>query len=471
MPAELEESNILNPSGTPLKRIMDLQQDYFASGRTKEYGFRKEQLRRLRESLDRFEKAILSALKEDLGKAERESYMMEIALIGKEIRYFQKNLKYFMKPEKRATPLYLLPAKSYRYPEPLGQVLIQSPWNYPFLLNLVPLVGAVAAGNCAVIKPSEVSSHSSQVLAELIHDAFAEEYVSCFLGGAQVSQQLLSYGWNHVFFTGSIQIGRLVASACAKTLTPTTLELGGKSPVIVTQHANIPLAARRIIFGKIPNAGQTCVAPDYILVQEAYRDQLIAALKDEIHSQLGHDIHKNSCYGRIVNTAHFDRLVGLIQEGEVAYGGNHDRQELYIEPTILENVTSDSRLFHDEIFGPLLPLFTYERFDEMVKFIRDKPKPLAAYLFSEDSDEVEKFRDKVAFGGGCINDTIVHLSNNELSFGGIGQSGFGAYHGKYSFDTFSHHKSIVQVSSKFDLPFRYLPESPLKSRVLRFFVR
>lgn len=471
MAADLIETQTLSTRGTSLARVMSLQQDYFSSGRTAEYGFRKEQLRRFHDNFLRFEEDLALAVKKDIGKPYREAYTMELALIAKEIRYFQKNMAKLMKVKRVATPLFLFPARSYRQPVPLGQVLILSPWNYPYLLTLIPLVGAIAAGNCVVIKPSEVGSYSSQVMADLIHESFDEEYVSSFLGGPGLSQELLTHPWGHVFFTGSTSVGREVAGACAKTLSPVTLELGGKSPAIVSATANIALAARRIIFGKLSNVGQTCVAPDYLLVQSSIAEPLIAALKDELQRQLGVDLENNSGYGRIINESHFDRLVAMMKGGDIIYGGRHDRQDLFMEPTLLTNIPPESPLFNREIFGPLLPIFTFHKFEEAMEFVNKKTKPLAAYIFSEDKLEINRFKREIPFGGGCVNDTIIHLSNNELPFGGVGHSGIGSYHGKYSFDTFSHYKSIVHVSSRLDLPFRYLPETPIKNKVMRFFIR
>lgn len=448
-------------------QLADAQEAFFLSQKTQSCEFRVEQLRKIKNALQMHQESIYQALYLDLGKSRREAYVTEVSTVNREIDYFLKNLKKLTRRRRVATPIFLQPARSYIYPEPLGRVLIISPWNFPFLLTLIPLIGAIAGGNCVVVKPSEISKHSSDLLQKILAECFSPEHVSLLQGGPGVSQDLLAQRWGHVFFTGSPEVGKIVARSCAEHLNPMTLELGGKSPVVVTKNANLTLAARRIIYGKGTNAGQTCVAPDYILAHADIRQQLIEQLKEQILLQYGTDASKNQEYGRIVNLAHFDRLVELQKSCKVIHGGQHNRNERFFELTLLDRPDPDAKISSQEIFGPLLPIIPYSTFPEMIQFILAKPKPLASYIFSDNESEIADFVTRISSGGGCINDTIVHPSNTNLKFGGIGASGIGSYHAYQSFRTFTHAKSMVQSSTSFDLPIRYLPAFPWKEKILR----
>ncbi len=453
-------------SETQLLQLDEIQEKYFFSNKTRSVEFRIEQLKKLKSALQSHLEEIYQSLRLDLGKSKREAYVTEISSINSEIAYFTKNLKELAHRRRVATPIFLQPAKSYIYPEPLGRVLIISPWNFPFLLSIVPLIGAIAGGNCVVLKPSEISTHASQVIKQIIDKIYPPEYVSVVLGGAETSQTLLKKHWGHVFFTGSPLVGKVVARACAEQLNPMTLELGGKSPVVVSRTANLPIAARRIIYGKGTNAGQTCVAPDYILAHADIREELISLLKQEIVRQYGLDASKNSEYGRIVNLTHFDRLVELQRGNHVLFGGNHNRAQKYFDLTLLDSPNPKAKISSEEIFGPLLPILSYSKYQEVVQYVLAKPKPLASYIFSEDKDEIAHFINDISFGGGCVNDTIVHPSNTNLKFGGIGASGIGSYHAYQSFRTFSHYKSIVKSPTYVDPSIRYLPSSRWKEKLL-----
>ncbi|MDQ3230417.1 MAG: aldehyde dehydrogenase family protein, partial [Pseudobdellovibrionaceae bacterium] len=363
------------------------------------------------------------------------------------------------------------PAKSRIVPEPLGRTLIISPWNYPFQLAIAPLIGAIAAGNVAVIKPSEMAPHTAALLEQMINQAFAPEYVHVKNGGVEFSQQLLECRWDHIFFTGSTAIGKVVAAAAARNLTPCTLELGGKSPCIVTRNAHLEVTARRIVFGKFLNAGQTCVAPDYILVEDTIHDALIEALRKEITLRFGSNPLGNEQLPRIINERHFQRLMRLIEPGKVNFGGRADAGQLLIEPTLLTGVQRQDPVMQEEIFGPILPIIPVKDLSQAKKFILGFEKPLAFYLFSDSQQEQTDVINSVSFGGGCINDTLMHLANPNLPFGGVGASGAGAYHGEHSFDAFSHKKSVVMNSSFFDLPVRYFPWIKSKDKVLRLLLK
>ncbi|SMF46584.1 aldehyde dehydrogenase family protein [Pseudobacteriovorax antillogorgiicola] len=468
--ARTHDNDIKSVSGLSLPRILELQRSYFESGRTQEYGFRMEQLRRFQDLVQKYEPKIFKALEKDLGKGRREALMTEIGLIRHEITYLRKHLKSLMKVKRVATPVHLAPSKSYIRPEPLGLVLVISPWNYPFYLSLVPIIGALAAGNCVVLKPSELSPSCSELMAEMLADIFPEEYVTTFLGGIEVGTNLIDRPWDHLFFTGSTQVGASIAEVAGRHLTPLTLELGGKSPCIVTSSAKIDVAAKRIAFGKLTNAGQTCVAPDYILVDEQVRDSFIPALQNELSQGFQADNPQDTSYGRIISERHFNRLLQMKEQCRVIWEGPVRAEDRFMAPCLLE-AESDSAVLNEEIFGPLLPVVSYQSWDEAIEFIKRYPKPLSAYLFSEDASDMEQFQSRLSFGGGCINDTMIHLANNKMSFGGVGPSGMGGYHGKYSFETFSHQKPIVQSSSLIDPPFRYLPFSSWKEKALRLFLR
>lgn len=425
---------------------------FFNTHKTKNLKFRKQQLKLLSKNIKNHENELLDALYKDLGKSKVEAYATEIGMLLKSIKLMRKELKNWSKTKQTDTPLYLFPTKSYIKKEPYGTVLIIGPFNYPVQLVFEPLIGAIAAGNTAIVKPSELTPHVAIVIKDIIEDTFDEAYVSVVEGGIEETQTLLSLPFDYMFFTGSEKVGKIVYEAAARKLIPVTLELGGKSPVIVDDTANIKVASERISFGKFTNAGQTCVAPDYILVQRKVKNDLIKALKKTITEFYGENIEKNPDFGRIVNQKHFNRLNDLIQihKDNVVFGGNSSKEDLYIEPTLLDNITNDNKIMKEEIFGPILPIITYDNFDEVLEIIQSKSKPLSLYLFSEDENMTHRVVEELSFGGGAINDTLMHLANPNLPFGGVGSSGIGQYHGKYSFDTFSHMKSYTFKSTRLE---------------------
>lgn len=425
---------------------------FFNTHKTKNLKFRKQQLKLLSKNIKNHENELLDALYKDLGKSKVEAYATEIGMLLKSIKLMRKELKNWSKTKQTDTPLYLFPTKSYIKKEPYGTVLIIGPFNYPVQLVFEPLIGAIAAGNTAIVKPSELTPHVAIVIKDIIEDTFDEAYVSVVEGGIEETQALLSLPFDYMFFTGSEKVGKIVYEATARKLIPVTLELGGKSPVIVDDTANIKVASERISFGKFTNAGQTCVAPDYILVQRKVKNDLIKALKKTITEFYGENIEKSPDFGRIVNQKHFNRLNDLIQihKDNVVFGGNSSKEDLYIEPTLLDNITNDNKIMKEEIFGPILPIITYDNFDEVLEIIQSKSKPLSLYLFSEDENMTHRVVEELSFGGGAINDTLMHLANPNLPFGGVGSSGIGQYHGKYSFDTFSHMKSYTFKSTRLE---------------------
>ncbi|MCG1597937.1 aldehyde dehydrogenase [Staphylococcus epidermidis] len=425
---------------------------FFNTHKTKNLKFRKQQLKLLSKNIKNHENELLDALYKDLGKSKVEAYATEIGMLLKSIKLMRKELKNWSKTRQTDTPLYLFPTKSYIKKEPYGTVLIIGPFNYPVQLVFEPLIGAIAAGNTAIVKPSELTPHVAIVIKDIIEDTFDEAYVSVVEGGIEETQTLLSLPFDYMFFTGSEKVGKIVYEAAARKLIPVTLELGGKSPVIVDDTANIKVASERISFGKFTNAGQTCVAPDYILVQRKVKNDLIKALKKTITEFYGENIEKSPDFGRIVNQKHFNRLNDLIQihKDNVVFGGNSSKEDLYIEPTLLDNITNDNKIMKEEIFGPILPIITYDNFDEVLEIIQSKSKPLSLYLFSEDENMTHRVVEELSFGGGAINDTLMHLANPNLPFGGVGSSGIGQYHGKYSFDTFSHMKSYTFKSTRLE---------------------
>ena len=425
---------------------------FFNTHKTKNLKFRKQQLKLLSKNIKNHENELLDALYKDLGKSKVEAYATEIGMLLKSIKLMRKELKNWSKTKQTDTPLYLFPTKSYIKKEPYGTVLIIGPFNYPVQLVFEPLIGAIAAGNTAIVKPSELTPHVAIVIKDIIEDTFDEAYVSVVEGGIEETQTLLSLPFDYMFFTGSEKVGKIVYEAAARKLIPVTLELGGKSPVIVDDTANIKVASERISFGKFTNAGQTCVAPDYILVQRKVKNDLIKALKKTITEFYGENIEKSPDFGRIVNQKHFNRLNDLIQihKDNVVFGGNSSKEDVYIEPTLLDNITNDNKIMKEEIFGPILPIITYDNFDEVLEIIQSKSKPLSLYLFSEDENMTHRVVEELSFGGGAINDTLMHLANPNLPFGGVGSSGIGQYHGKYSFDTFSHMKSYTFKSTRLE---------------------
>lgn len=450
--------------------ILVRQREFFHSGRTLDISFRMDCLKRLRQAIKESEAEILEALELDLGKAPFEAYATEVGMVLAEIRFALSHLKSWARPKSRRTPLMHFPASSRVYCDPLGVVLILSPWNYPFQLALEPLIAAVAAGNCAVIKPSRNAPNTTWILERILARCFPPEYVSVARGGDNLNQFLLEYGFDHIFFTGSAAVGRKVMSEAAKTLTPVTLELGGKSPCIVEQSANLELTARRIAWGKGLAAGQTCVAPDYVLVERKDQERLAEGLKKYFLAFYGATPLRNPDYPRIINEKHFDRLMGLLQKETVFSGGQLDRHSLKIEPTVVTDTDLDSPLMRDEIFGPILPLIPYDRLEDALDYIRSGEKPLSLYLFTENRSVKQQVMRTLSFGSGCINDTVVQVSNPHLGFGGVGASGMGSYHGKDGFETFSHKKSVLKQSTRLDLPFRYPPYAKGMG-LLKFFLR
>lgn len=454
-----------------IQNILAQQRKYFAEGKTLSYEARQQALAALKASLQRHEKDLAKALKQDLGKSDYESYMCETGLTLSELSWMQKHLRRLMREKRVPTPLSQYVARSFRSPSPYGTVLIMSPWNYPVLLTLDPLIDAIAAGNTAVVKPSAYAPATAEVLRTIVEECFPSEYVCLVSGGRAENQALLHQKFDMIFFTGGKTVGREVLRCAAEHLTPVTLELGGKSPCIVDSSAKIPLAAKRIVFGKYLNCGQTCVAPDYILCDEAIRDQLVDALQKEIAVQFGEAPLQNSDYGKIINQKHFDRLLRLINTEKLVCGGQTQPEALRIAPTILKDVTWEDAVMGEEIFGPILPVLTYKTLDEAIQVVEDHPHPLALYLFTEDRAVQKKVLARCRFGGGCINDTIIHLATSEMPFGGVGESGMGGYHGKVGFETFSHTRSIVDKKTWMDMPVRYQPYVKTKDKMLRFFLK
>ncbi len=453
-----------------IHKILEKQRAYFRSGATLAPIFRIEQLRKLEKLVKANEHRIHAALQTDLGKSPFEGYMCEVGLVLEELRYMIKYAYGLSRTRKAPTPLHQFAAKSYIQPEPYGNVLIMSPWNYPFLLTVGPLVDALAAGNTAVIKPSAYSPATSALLQELIAQCFSEEYVAVITGGRAENQALLDEKFQYIFFTGSQAVGKIVMEKAAKHLTPVTLELGGKSPCIVDETAKIQLAARRIVFGKFLNCGQTCVAPDYILVHRDVKDQLIQAITQEIQKQFGDNPMDNPNYGKIVSEKHFKRICSLIDPDKVVHGGETDIDRLKIAPTVMDGVQWEDAVMSQEIFGPLLPILTFSNLESIVGTLQQKDTPLALYMFSSHQPSIDYVTQRVRYGGGCINDTIIHLATTSMGFGGVGESGMGSYHGKCGFDTFSHMKSNVDKKTWMDLPMRYQPYKKGYEWLLRKFL-
>ena len=454
-----------------IKDILQQQNHFFSSGKTIPAEFRLKQLESLKEAMIRHEADLAAALKEDLGKSRMESYMCEIGLTLSELTWMQKHLHSLMRSKRVSTPVAQFAAKSFRSPSPYGTVLIMSPWNYPVLLTLDPLIDAIAAGNTAVVKPSAYAPCTFNVMKTMIEECFPAHYVAVVDGGRAENQALLQQRFDMIFFTGGKTVGREVLRHAAEYLTPVTLELGGKSPCIVDSTAKIRLAAKRIVFGKYLNCGQTCVAPDYILCDKRIRDELITAILAEIEKQFGKEPLKNLNYGKIINEKHFERILGLINGEKLVYGGQSEPESLRIAPTVLNNITWDDAVMGEEIFGPLLPILTFDTLDEALDTVESHPHPLALYFFSEDKAAQKKVLDPCRFGGGCINDTIIHLATSDMPFGGVGESGMGSYHGRVGFETFSHYRSIVDKKTWMDLPIRYQKYTGLKEKMMRMFLK
>ncbi|MBS5430983.1 MAG: aldehyde dehydrogenase [Lachnospiraceae bacterium] len=454
-----------------IKDLVTRQRKYFQTGATLPVSVRVDALKRLYGVISGCEKEIHTALKRDLGKSGFESYMCETGLVLEEISYMLKHIHRFACEKNVRTPLAQFHSRSFKKPSPYGVTLIMSPWNYPFMLTLSPLVDALAAGNTAVVKPSAYSPHTSDVILQILSQCFDPEYVAVVTGGRAENTCLLREHFDYIFFTGSQFVGKEVMRNAAEHLTPVTLELGGKSPCIVDKSADIKLAARRIVFGKYLNCGQTCVAPDYIYCHRSVKDRLVKEVQKQIQKQYGKQPLRNPNYGKIINEKHFDRLLGLIDKNKTVHGGGSDRHALRIEPTVLDNVTFADAVMQEEIFGPIMPILIFDNLDEAIRNINAMPHPLALYLFTSDKAAAKKVTSRCGFGGGCINDTIIHLATTEMGFGGFGESGMGSYHGKVGFDTFSHYKSIVDKKTWIDLPMRYQPYRKLHEKMIRFFLK
>lgn len=452
--------------------LLDKQREYYKSGVTVPVNFRIEQLKKLYAAIKKYENEILQALHTDLGKSDYESFMCEIGLVLSEITYMIRHTKKFAKRKTVFTPITNFHAHCFKQPVPYGNTLIMSPWNYPFLLTVDPLADAIAAGNTAVVKPSAYSPATSAIISKIISECFDAEYIAVITGGRAENAALLEQKFDFVFFTGSQAVGKEVLRHTAEHLTPAVLELGGKSPCIVDKSANIALAAKRIVFGKFLNCGQTCVAPDYILCESSVKDKFISEVASQIKIQYGDNPLKNKDYGKIINQKHFKRLCGLIDKNKVIIGGETDCGSNRIAPTVMDNVTENDAVMGEEIFGPIMPILTFDDFDKMVDNLKDKDKPLALYLFSSDKGQIKRITTELSYGGGCINDVVVHLSTSEMGFGGVGQSGMGSYHGKDGFDAFSHYKSIMDKKTWLDLPMRYQPyKNKMYEKLLHLFLK
>jgi aldehyde dehydrogenase (NAD+) len=452
-----------------LKSLIENQRRFFLTGRTRDVSFRIEALKRLKQAVESHEQELYKALDSDLRKPAMESFMSEIGMITREISFVMRHLRSWTRPEKARTNLLNFPARSRIYAEPYGVTLIIGPWNYPLQLTLLPLIGAIAAGNCSIVKPSEIAHATSGIVAKIIGEACGEEHVAAVEGGKEVGEQLLAERFDHIFFTGSAAVGRIVMQAASQHLTPVTMELGGKSPAIVDADADLSMAARRIAWGKFLNAGQTCVAPDYLLLHAAIKDPFLALLRTTIKDFYGDDPQKSPDYARIVNNAQFDRLAGYLRDGDILIGGEIDRRTRYIGPTVLLNSSWDARVMQEEIFGPLLPVLIFDDLDDVIGKLISMPRPLSLYYFSRNRKKQKRIIRDVPFGGGTMNDTILHMVNPHLPFGGAGQSGFGSYHGKASFDAFSHRKSILARPTLLDNPLRYPPYAGKLRWLKKFF--
>ncbi len=455
-----------------ISNLLEAQRAYYKSGATISVKFRIEQLKKLYATVKKYEAEVNDALKSDLGKSHYEAFMCESGLVLSEISYMIRHTKRFAKKKTVATPITNFASHSFKQPIPYGNTLIMSPWNYPFLLTLDPLADAIAAGNTAIVKPSAYSPATSKIIEKIISECFAPEYVAVVTGGRAENSALLEQKFDFIFFTGSQAVGKEVLRHAAAHLTPTVLELGGKSPCIVDKSANIKLAAKRIVFGKYLNCGQTCVAPDYILCDKSIKDQFVAEVVRQIKKQYGENPLENKDYGKIINEKHFNRICSLIDKNKVVIGGDVNADTCQIAPTVMDNVTEDDAVMGEEIFGPIMPILTFDDFDSLVDELKGKDKPLALYIFSSDKKHIKRVTTELSYGGGCINDVVVHLATSEMGFGGVGESGMGSYHGKDGFAAFSHYKSVMDKKTWLDLPMRYQSyKSKLYEKLLHIFLR
>ena len=459
-------------TGAEIQTLLGKQREYYKSGATISVKFRIEQLKKLYAAVKKYETEVNDALTADLGKSHYEGFMCESGLVLSEISYMIRHTKRFAKRKTVYTPLAQFASHSFKQPVPYGNTLIMSPWNYPFLLTIDPLADAIAAGNTAIVKPSAYSPATSKIIEKIITECFNPEYVAVVTGGRAENAALLKQKFDFVFFTGSQAVGKEVLRHTAEHLTPAVLELGGKSPCIVDASANIKLAAKRIVWGKYLNCGQTCVAPDYILCEKPVKDEFVSEVVKQIKKQYGEKPLENKDYGKIINEKHFVRLCGLIDKNKVVIGGETNAETCQIAPIVMDNVTYDDAVMGEEIFGPIMPILTFESFDTVIDELKDKDKPLALYIFSSNKQHIKRATTELSYGGGCINDVVIHLATSEMGFGGVGESGMGSYHGKDGFDAFSHYKSIVDKKTWMDLPMRYQPfKSNLYETLLHIFLR
>lgn len=458
--------------GEEIKNLLEKQRNFYRSGATIPVKYRITQLKKLYNTVKKYEKEINDALKADLGKSHYEGFMCECGLVLAEISFMIRHTRKYARRKTVYTPIAQFASHSYKQPVPYGNTLIMSPWNYPFLLSIDPLANCIAAGNTAILKPSAYSPATSKIVEKIIRECFSPEYIAVVTGGRAENAALLEQKFDFVFFTGSQAVGKEVLRKTAENLTPAVLELGGKSPCIVDSSANIKLAAKRIVFGKYLNCGQTCVAPDYILCEKSIKDIFVREVIKQIRLQYGENPLENNDYGKIINEKHFLRLCGLIDKSKVVCGGDKNIETHQISPTVMDNVTYDDPVMGEEIFGPIMPILTFESFDEVVDGLKNKDKPLALYLFSGNKRHIRRVTTELSYGGGCINDVVIHLATSSMGFGGVGESGMGAYHGKVGFDAFSHHKSIVDKKTWIDLPMRYQPyKSMLYNKLLHIFLK
>ncbi len=454
-----------------IQEIVRKQRHFFYKGATLDINFRIKALKKLRASIQAHQPQINAALKADLGKSSFESYMCESGLVLSEISYMLKHIHSFSRKKTVHTPLAQFHSRSYRKPSPYGVVLVMSPWNYPFLLTFDPLVDAIAAGNTVVLKPSAYSPATSNIICEIVRECFPEQYVAVITGGRAENTCLLQESFDYIFFTGSQTVGKEVMKQASAHLTPVTLELGGKSPCIIDKSANLKLAAKRIVFGKYLNCGQTCVAPDYLYCHKDVKDELIRLIQKQIRKQFGKAPLDNKDYGKIINEKHFNRILNLIDPAKVVQGGNGNPATLQIEPTVMDKVTFQDAVMQEEIFGPVLPVLTFDSVEEVIHKVNSMAHPLALYIFAQDREVTEKVTASCGFGGGCINDVIIHLATSEMPFGGFGESGMGSYHGEKGFETFSHYKSIVDKKTWIDLPMRYQPYRKIYDKLIHLFLK
>ena len=455
-----------------IKNLLEKQRKYYKSGATIPVDFRIKQLKKLYATVKKYQTEVNDALTADLGKSHFEGFMCESGLVLSEISYMIRHTKKFAKRKTVYTPVTNFASHSFKQPVPYGNTLIMSPWNYPFLLTVDPLADAIAAGNTAIVKPSAYSPATSRIIEKIIKECFDPEYVSVVTGGRSENAALLEQKFDFVFFTGSQAVGKEVLRHTAEHLTPAVLELGGKSPCIVDKSANIKLAAKRIVFGKYLNCGQTCVAPDYILCESSIKDKFIYEVIKQIKKQYGDNPLENENYGKIINEKHFERLCGLIDKNKVVVGGETNSKTNQIAPTVMDSVTESDAVMGEEIFGPIMPILTFDNFDDLIQELKDKDKPLALYLFSSNKKHIKRVTTELSYGGGCINDVVVHLATSEMGFGGVGESGMGSYHGKDGFDAFSHYKSVMDKKTWIDLPMRYQPyKNKIYEKLLHMFLK